>query len=557
MKNLSLKYLVYIISFGCSALLAQTPTWQSAVQAGYNGNEFASSIVVDATGNTYLTGSYTSSYINFGSFSLLNSFAGTSDIFLVKIDPSNTVVWAKTFGGVDGDQGNSLAIDASGNVLLTGWFASASITFSPTVLNNVGTASSDLFLVKYDPNGNLVWANSTGGSINDRGYGVSCDANSNVFVTGWYTSPTINFGTGNLSNVASSTQDGFIVKYNAGGTALWAKTIGGSNLEGGKSCVNDAIGNTYLLGNFNSSSINFGTGALNNAGSGTYDLFLAKYDPTGAVLWSTKVGGTYDEIGNGIAISGNSIYLTGSYTSATLTFGSLPSITNASAGTSDIFLASYSLTGVANWSKTSGGIDSDEGKCVSADASGNAFISGSFNSSAISFGSNTLTNSAAGTKDMFVASFDNAGNSPWSVQVGSYSDEMGNGIANSIFSNAIHVGGMFNSGSVNFGSNIVYKGCGDDVFYAKLDATTGIKNNWHTLDESAVVFPNPSSTGIFTIGEELENAEIEIYNVLGDKLYSNPYFQKNTIDLSNQVKGVYFIQFKLKTKTYFQKIVIG
>ncbi len=157
---------------------------------------------------------------------------------------------------------------------------------------------------------------------------------------------------------------------------------------------------------------------------------------------------------------------------------------------------------------------------------------------------------------MFVASFDNAGNSPWSVQIGSYSDEMGNGIANSNFSNAIHVGGMFNSGSVNFGSNIVYKGCGDDVFYAKLDATTGIKNNWHTLEESAVLFPNPSSTGIFTIGEELENAEIEIYNVLGDKLYSNPYFQKNTIDLSNQVKGVYFIQFKLKTKTYFQKIVI-
>ena len=177
MKNYYPKFLSILILFGFSSLFAQTPNWQLAYAAGYNGNESASSLVVDANGNTYITGSYTSSYINFGTISLLNNFAGTSDIFLVKIDPSGTVLWAKTFGGADGDQGNGLAIDASGNVILTGWFASASITFSATVLNNVGTASSDLFMVKYDPDGNLIWAKSTGGSLNDRGYSVSCDAN--------------------------------------------------------------------------------------------------------------------------------------------------------------------------------------------------------------------------------------------------------------------------------------------------------------------------------------------------------------------------------------------
>lgn len=75
------------------------PTWQLAFSAGYNGNESVSAIAVDASGNSYITGSYTSSYINFGTFSLLNSFSGTSDIFLVKIDPAGVVVWAKTFGG--------------------------------------------------------------------------------------------------------------------------------------------------------------------------------------------------------------------------------------------------------------------------------------------------------------------------------------------------------------------------------------------------------------------------------------------------------------------------
>lgn len=553
MKNYYPKFLSILILFGFSSLFAQTPNWQLAYAAGYNGNESASSLVVDANGNTYITGSYTSSYINFGTISLLNNFAGTSDIFLVKIDPSGTVLWAKTFGGADGDQGNGLAIDASGNVILTGWFASASITFSATVLNNVGTASSDLFMVKYDPDGNLIWAKSTGGSLNDRGYAVSCDANSNIFITGWYSSPTINFGTGVLNNAGSATSDVFMVKYDANGTALWAKTIGGSGVDGGRACTIDAIGNAYVLGNFASSSINFGTGALTNASAGTQDMFLVKYDPTGTALWTSKVGGIYDELGNGVAISGNDIFITGSFASPSVTFGSLPAITNVSAGTSDVFLASYSLLGVPNWSKGSGGADSDEGKCISVDALGNVHISGFFISQNISFGTNTLTNSAAGTKDMFVTSYDNTGSASWSLQIGNYSDEMGNGIAN--FSNTIHLAGMFNSGSVNFGSTTIYKGCGDDVFYAKLDGTTGINNIWHSLNNNSLIFPNPSSTGFFTICEELENAEIEIYNVLGEKVHSNAHFQ-NTLDLSSQVKGVYIIQFKLDAQIYSQKVII-
>ncbi len=555
MKKIYFKFIAVFILFGFSSVFAQAPTWQMALSAGYNGNEAASAIAVDAAGNSYITGSYTSSYINFGAFSLLNNFSGTADIFLVKIDPTGVVLWAKTFGGSDGDQGNSLAVDASGNVILTGWFASASMTVSTTVLNNVGTASSDLFIVKYDSDGNLIWAKSTGGSANDRGYAVSCDASSNIFITGWYTSSTINFGTGNLTNAGSATNDIFIVKYDASGTALWAKTIGGTSADGGRACANDVLGNTYVLASFSSSSINFGTGVLTNASAGTYDLCLAKYDPTGTALWSTKVGGIYDEMGNAIAVSGNNVYLTGSFSSASITFGSNAALNNVSAGTSDVFLASYSSAGVANWSKASGGSDSDEGKCISVDASGNAFISGSFISSNLTFGVNTLTNSSAGTKDMFVASFDNTGNSGWALQVGSYADEMGNGIANSSNSNAIHLSGMYNSGSVNFGSSIVYKGCGDDVFYAKLDATTGINDTWYNLNENAVIFPNPSSTGIFTISNALENAEVQIYNVLGEKVYSTKHFQ-NTIDLSSQAKGVYVIQFKLKTQTHSQKIII-
>lgn len=554
MKNHYFKFLALFLSFGSTALFAQTQIWQWAFHAGDHGNESATSVAVDASGNAYITGPYTSAFINFGTFSLLNSFSGTADIFLVKFDPSGTVLWAKTFGGADGDQGNSVAVDASGNVILTGWFASASLAFDSIVLTNSGTTSSDLFISKFDSSGNLIWAKSAGGTINDRGYGVSTDANSNIFVTGWYSSPTINFGTGVLTNAGSATNDIFLVKYDANGTALWSKKIGGNNNDAGNACATDASGNTYVTGNFASSSINFGTGALTNAGSGTNDLFITKYDPLGASLWSARAGGIYNEMGNGLAISGSNVYLTGDFSSPTVTFGSNV-LTNASAGTNDIFLASYSSTGTVNWSERAGGIDADEGKCVCADASGNAFISGSFISTSISFGIGTLTNYSAGTKDLFIASYSNTGNAIWSLEVGNYADEIGNGIASSSNSNTIYLGGMFNSGSVNFGTNTIYKGCGDDVFYAKLDMTTGMQDASFLIDFPFTLFPNPSSNGIFSINDELVNAEVEIYNIMGEEIYSNSHVQ-NTIDLSDQAKGVYLVRFNLKEKILSQKIII-
>ncbi len=555
MKNHYFKFLALFLSLGSTAIFAQTQTWEWAYHAGDHGYESAASVAVDAGGNAYITGSYTSAFINFGTFSLLNSFSGTSDIFLVKLDPSGTVLWAKTFGGADGDQGNSVAVDTSGNVILTGWFTSPTITFGSTVLTNAGTTSSDLFIAKFNPSGNLIWAKSAGGSINDRGYSVSTDANSNIFVTGWYSSPTINFGTGVLTNAGSATNDIFLVKYDSSGTALWSKTIGGNNNDAGNACAADASGNIYVTGNFVSSSINFGTGALTNAGSGTNDLFITKYDPLGVSLWSASAGGIYDETGNGLGVSGTNVYLTGNFSSPAITFGSTAALTNASSGTNDIFLAAYSSAGTANWSKRAGGIDADEAKCVCTDAAGNAYISGSFISTSITFGTGTLTNYSAGTKDLFVAGFNNTGNSIWSLEVGNSADEIGNGIASSSNSNTIYLGGMFNSGSVSFGTNTIIKGCGDDVFYAKLGVTTGMQDVSPSPGTTFNIFPNPSSNGIFSINAESANAEFEIYNMIGEKIYSNTHF-KNTIDLSTEAKGVYFVRLNLNEKIHFQKIII-
>ena len=553
MKKHYFTLLALFLSLVSPTLFAQTPNWDWADAAGDHGYESASSVAVDAAGNAYITGPYTSAFINFGTFSLLNTFSGTADIFLVKYDPTGLVLWANTIGAADGDVATSITIDAGGNVLITGWFTSPSITFGTTVLTNAGTASSDFFIAKYDSAGNLIWAKSAGGTVNDRGQDVSTDGTGNIFVAGWYTSPTINFGTGVLTNSGSATNEIFVVKYDPNGNAIWSKSIGGTNYDAAYSCEADATGNLYVTGSFASASIDFGSGALVNTQTNFHDFFITKYDAAGNSIWSRSAAGAYDDIANAITISGTNIYVTGYFNSPTVQFGTNPVLTNASAPTNDIFIAQYSSTGTANWSERAGGIDSDEGKCIYADALGNAYISGSFISTSISFGTGILTNFSAGTKDIFVGAFNNAGTSLWSLQVGNSTDEVGYGIACTSNAAIIYVAGMFNSGTVSFGSNAIFKGCGDDVFLAKLsNSTTGLGEN--SSENNFLIYPNPSN-GIFFIDSKFENAKVEIYNSMGEKIFSSSHMP-NSIDISANAKGVYFVKINLEGKTYSRRVIV-
>src|SRR3972149_7740367 len=123
MKNapyllLAMLFIFFIPSF----CFAQVPTWQWAKSAGQTGTEAGASTAIDGNGNVYVTGSFTSVTLTFGTNSLVNASASTADVFIVKYDATGNVLWAKNFGGVDGDLGNSVTVDANDNVYLTGWY---------------------------------------------------------------------------------------------------------------------------------------------------------------------------------------------------------------------------------------------------------------------------------------------------------------------------------------------------------------------------------------------------------------------------------------------------
>ncbi|MFA5782131.1 MAG: SBBP repeat-containing protein, partial [Bacteroidales bacterium] len=239
-----------------------------AKSAGGSSSDFANSVAVDTSGNTYVAGLFFSSTLSFGSTTLTN--AGGIDIFLAKYDANGNVLWAKSAGGVDYDDAYSVAADASGNIYVAGVFSSPTLSFGSTTLTNAG--GYDIFLTKYDAGGNVLWAKSAGGTGNDLAYSVAVDTSGNIYVAGYFRSPTIAFGITTLTNAGS--RDIFLAKYDAAGNVFWAKSAGGTDYDEANSVAVNASGNIYVAGVFRSPTITFGSTTLTNASLD--DIFLAK-----------------------------------------------------------------------------------------------------------------------------------------------------------------------------------------------------------------------------------------------------------------------------------------
>lgn len=140
------------------------------------------------------------------------------------------MLWAKSAGGTSIEGAQGISTDETGNVLITGYFASTSITFGTTTLTNA--MGIDIFVVKYDALGNVLWAKSAGGISSDFGVSIANDVSGNIFVTGFFNSPSINFGTTTLINKGES--DVFVVKYDEKGNVMWVKSSGGVIVTLGK-----------------------------------------------------------------------------------------------------------------------------------------------------------------------------------------------------------------------------------------------------------------------------------------------------------------------------------
>ncbi len=258
----------------------------------------------------------------------------------------------------------------------------------------------------------------------------------------------------------------------------WAKSIGGSNSDVGSSIAIDAAGNIYTAGAFQS-NVDFdpGLGVTSLVSSGSFDIFVTKFDATGKFIWAKSMGGLLDDRAFGIALdaSGN-IYTTG-YFKGTVDFNpdatAVASLT--SVGDDDMFVSKLDATGNYVWVKQIGGLGVERGKSICVDGSGNVLTTGYF-SGITDFDPSTSINtlsSTASTFDIFVLKLSPLGNYIWARKFGASSLDEGHAITTDAAGNS-YVTGEY-GGSVDFdpGSLINNLNCAGvyDVFVLKLDAS--------------------------------------------------------------------------------------
>ncbi|MCB0744188.1 MAG: SBBP repeat-containing protein, partial [Ignavibacteriae bacterium] len=360
--------------------------WAKSV--GGSSSDYIYGIEIDGGGNIYICGTYRNT-VDFdpssgGTFNLTS--VGSSDVFFAKYDMDGNFVWAKSIGGTLGDYANSLAVDVSGNIYITGYFWNT-VDFDPNSGAQLLTSSGeeDIFIAKYGSNGNCIWANRFGSTFLDKGISVALDGNGNVLLTGTFRG-TVDFDPSNSTNNLSSIiqlDDIFLAKYTSDGNFVWVGQIGSISDQKPIKIVVDAGGNSYLTGTFESTTDfdpSSGIYNLTSAYAGYDDIFIAKYAYDGSLIWAKGFGGTSSETVNSMAIdaSGNS-YVTGNFPWTADFDPSSETYNLTSAGITDIFIAKYAQNGSLVWAKRVGGTSYDSGLDIAVDGTQNIYITGYFN----------------------------------------------------------------------------------------------------------------------------------------------------------------------------------
>ena len=433
MKKINLLFF-FIIVISLNGFSQCQDNW--AIKAGSDSSETASRIVTDSNGNIYIAGTF-KDHTSLDTIAL-NGY-GKNDMFLAKYDAAGNIQWAQYGGGIENERVSGLAIDANNNIYVTGSFRETAY-FGASAITSSG--SDDIFLISYSPEGELLWPIKIGGTGQDGANGLTTDEDNNIYVSGrlnnssflnkydrngiqiWSRQDQLNgtrpqnvnsdynghlyitgafFGTVNLgSSVLTSREsdDIFIAKFDTAGNAVWAKQGGGNEWEDyGMDITTDSNGNVFVTGVFQDTAY-FETDTLiaeiDLFGTGGRDIFIAKYNADGNLLWVKQSKGTDLATGYGIAtdMEGNA-YVTGFY-AGPAHFDSITLPGTYNTYTADIFVVKYNASGNAVWAESA---VNGRGNDITRSICGDIIATGSFSDTS-ALGPTELI--SAGKSDIFI-----------------------------------------------------------------------------------------------------------------------------------------------------------
>ena len=291
--------------------------------------------------------------------------AGSADVYLIKTDSVGDIVWTKTYGGTSEDCGLSVQETQDGGYIITG------------KTESFGSGSSDVYLIKTDGAGAIVWTKTYGNIDEDIGWSVQETQDGGYIIAGWTTSFGGVYG------------DFWLIKTNAVGNTVWTKTYGGTGWDEGHS-VQETQDGGYII-----------AGSTESFGAGSADVYLIKTDAAGNTVWTNTFGGTDDDGGFSVQETQNGGYI---IAGTTFSFG---------AGSGDVYLIKTDAAGAAIWTKTYGGTDNEGGSSVQETQDGGYIIAGG----PWPFGT--------GSGDVYLIKTDAAGATVWTKTYGGTDDDGG------------------------------------------------------------------------------------------------------------------------------------
>ncbi|WBO86499.1 T9SS type A sorting domain-containing protein [Hymenobacter yonginensis] len=411
-----------------SALLpraAAAQTWQKTLAAGSASTGFSVALETASApgGDVYVAGEFSGS-LQLGATTLVS--AGLKDVFVARWSAAdNRFVWAQRAGGPEDEFFGGVAA-AGTSVYLAGTFGSSTASFGTISLQNAG--AYNLFVAKLTDAGSaasFTWAQRAGGLRDDEAFDVAVSGTS-VYVSGAFSSSSVAFGASQLN--LSSFYDLFVAKLtDAGSTGsfVWAQQATGTGSEEGVSLAAEGS-DVYVSGVFNGLTARFGNTLLTN--SGDTDGFLARLTdngPTGSFVWAQSLNGIGSDFADAVAVSGDNVYVAGSFASPTLAVGAA---TLTSAGLSDAFVAKFTRGGTFGWARRAGGSGDDQASGMAVQGS-RVYVTGVFESIDADFGSATLA--SIGSYDVFVTRLQDAGSSSsfqWTQRAGGPAEEFASGL---------------------------------------------------------------------------------------------------------------------------------
>ncbi len=527
---------------------AQVPgvTWASggaAPRTTYSRQAQTRSAVGDAAGNTYVTGIFRDTLV-LGTTRLVS--AGNYDVYVAKLNAAGEYQWATQATGWAWDISNSIALDAAGNVYITGYSEGAELNFGPHKLTSFGSGAV-LYVAQLSPAG--AWQRAT--LVDSPGYtfryiignALTVDSAGAVYVTGGMNG-TAQFGAITLFNGGYGT---FVAKLSPAGTWQWA-TLAGGSYDFGNAIALDKAGDPYIAGSFQSPQVTFGAFSLTNRGFS--DIFVAKLTAAGAWQWIAQGGGRYSDVARGLAIdpAGNA-YVTGGAGGDALRFGSLTA--TKVDDSNDLFVAKLDAAGTWQWVALGGSAGQDFGMGIVLQGN-NLTVAGTLGGPTARFGALPAV-AIGGDADVGVVRLGTDGQWQWALNTGGAGSDYAQSLAAGP-QNEVRVVGSFEAPSTTFGATTLAGGAsidGKGRVFADAHFVLAVAELTQRSPAGLTLWPNPSQGTVYATGLEA-GQPVQVFDSRGRLVAADarPAYEVQGLTLPRLAAGLYILRCGSQTQKF-------